>query len=180
MLNKTVYFFFICLSSALGQSWSLDKTTAQVGFSIVHLKVSTVDGSFGIYDASLTSSKKDFTDASIAFTADAASINTKSKSRDAQLRKDEYFDVTKFPKITFNSTSVKKVGTNHKIDGNISIKGVTKPVSLNATFKLSSDGKNVEIAAEGEINRVDFGVGTSGATLNDEVALKISGRFNKQ
>ncbi len=180
MIKKALFLFFVSFSPVFGQTWSLDKTTSSVGFSIVHLKVSTVDGTFGVYDAKLTSAKKDFSDAAIEFSADVVSINTSSKSRDNHLKKDEYFDVAKFPKLTFKSTSVKKAGQAYKIAGNITIKGVTKPIVLNATIKLAPDTKSVEIKADGEINRIDYGVGTSGASLNDEVKLKISGTFNKQ
>jgi polyisoprenoid-binding protein YceI len=180
MIKKAILLLFVTLSSASGQSWFLDKSTSSVGFSIVHLKVSTVDGSFGVYDAKFTAAKKDFSDAVIEFSADVVSVNTSSKSRDNHLRKDEYFDAAKFPKLTFKSTSVKKAGSAYKITGNLTIKGVTKPVVLDATFKPAADAKGVEITASGEINRIDFGVGTSGASLNDEVKLKISGTFNKQ
>lgn len=180
MMKKALFLFFISFSSVFGQNWVLEKSTSNVGFSITHLKVSTVDGSFGVYEAKLTSSKKDFSDAVIEFSADVTSVNTNSKSRDNHLKKDEFFDAAKYPKITFKSTSVKKSGQAYKISGNLTIKGVTKPVVLNATLKLASDAKSVEIKADGEINRIDFGVGTSGASLNDEVTLKVSGKFNKQ
>jgi polyisoprenoid-binding protein YceI len=128
MIKKAILLLFVTLSSASGQSWFLDKSTSSVGFSIVHLKVSTVDGSFGVYDAKFTAAKKDFSDAVIEFSADVVSVNTSSKSRDNHLRKDEYFDAAKFPKLTFKSTSVKKAGSAYKITGNLTIKGVTKPV----------------------------------------------------
>ena len=179
-MKKALFLFFVSFSSVFGQSWSLDKSTSSVGFSIVHLKVSTVDGTFGVYDAKVTAAKKDFSDAVIEFSADVVSINTSSRSRDNHLKKDEYFDAAKFPKLTFKSTSVKKAGTAYKITGNLTIKGVTKVVVLDAAFNPAADAKSVEITATGEINRIDFGVGTSGASLNDEVKLKISGTFNKQ
>lgn len=179
-MKKALFLVFVSLSSVFGQSWSLDKASSNVGFSIVHLKVSTVDGSFSTYEAAMTSAKKDFSDAVFEFSADIVSINTNSKSRDSHLKKDDYFNAAKYPKLTFKSASVKKAGQAYKITGNLTIKGVTKSVVLDGIFKPSADGKSVEITATGEINRIDFGVGTSGASLNDEVKLKISGKFNKQ
>ncbi len=161
-----------------GQAWTLSR--GNVGFTIVHLKVSEVEGSFGVFDAKLSSTKSDFTDLKIDFTADVASVNTNSKGRDKEIKKEEYFNVDVHPKITFKGTSVKKAGgQKYKIAGNLTIKGVTKPIILDATISTKDPKKTLSIEASTKINRIDFGVGTSGMSLNDDVNLKISGEFSK-
>jgi len=171
-------------SLTFAQDWVLDKSHANVGFSIVHLKISEVDGSFGKFDAKMTSSKEDFSDAVFDFTAEVASVNTGNERRDNHLRSDDFFAAEKHPAITFKSTSVKKVsGNNYKITGNLTMRGVTKPVTLDAIFRGPIDGRGdkkiVGIKASGTLNRIDFGVGKSGASVDDEVTLRISGEFSK-
>lgn len=171
-------------SLTFAQDWALDKSHSNVGFSIVHLKISEVDGSFGKFDAKMTSSKEDFSDAVFDFTAEVASVNTGNERRDGHLRSDDFFAAEKHPSITFKSTSVKKVsGNNYKITGNLTMKGVTKPVTLDAIFRGPIDGRGgkkiVGVKASGTLNRIDFGVGTSGASVDDEVTLRISGEFSK-
>jgi polyisoprenoid-binding protein YceI len=182
--------FILSVAAALvstltfAQDWVLDKSHANVGFSIVHLKISEVDGSFGKFDAKMTSSKEDFTDAVFEFTAEASSINTGNERRDGHLRSDDYFAAEKFPTLSFKSTSVKKVsGNNYQIVGNLTMRGVTKPLTLNATIRGPIEGRQgkkiVGIKATGTVNRVEFGVGKSGAAVDDEVEIKVSGEFSK-
>ncbi len=166
------------------QDWVLDKAHANVGFSIVHLKISEVDGSFGKFDAKITSSKEDFTDAAIDFSAEVASISTGNDRRDGHLKSDDFFAAEKHPSITFKSTSVAKVsGNNYKITGNLTMRGVTKAITLDAVIRGPIEGRGgkkiVGIKATGTINRIDFGVGKSGPTADDEVTLRVSGEFSK-
>lgn len=180
--------YFLTLLVALislgsfAQEWVLDKAHANVSFSIVHLKISEVDGKFETFDAKITAAKEDFTDAVFEFTGDIASINTGNKYRDNDLRSDNYFDAEKYPTMTFKSTSVTKVsGTKYKINGNLTMHGVTKPVSLDAVIRGPIEvrgSKKVGVKADGVINRIDFGVGKSGPVLDDEVVIKVSGEFN--
>src|SRR6478752_2805569 len=94
-------------------SWTLDKSHTKLGFGVSHLMISETEGSFKKYDASISSkSESDFTDASVKLNIDAASINTDDESRDNHLKGADFFDVAKFPSITFESTSFKKVEGN--------------------------------------------------------------------
>lgn len=185
-MKKIILSFAVALVSTatFAQDWVLDKSHSNVGFSIVHLKISEVDGSFGKFDAKITSSKEDFSDAVIDFTAEVASVNTGNERRDGHLRSDDFFAAEKHPTISFKSTSVKKVsGNNYKITGNLTMRGVTKPITLDAVLRGPIDGRGgkkiVGIKASGTLNRIDFGVGTSGAAVDDEVTLRISGEFSK-
>lgn len=182
-MKKNILFALVGLIStaAFAQEWALDKSHAHVGFTIVHLKISDVDGKFENFDAKITSSKDDFSDAQIEFSSDVSSVNTGNSFRDKDLKSENYFHAEKFPSMTFKSTSVKKVsGNKYKIEGNLTMRGVTKPVSLDAVLRGPIDNrgsKKIGIKATGTLNRIDFGVGKSGPTLDDEVALNISGEF---
>lgn len=183
-MKKYLLTFLVALISlgSFAQEWVLDKAHANVSFSIVHLKISEVDGKFETFDAKVTSAKEDFTDAVFEFTGDIASINTGNKFRDNDLRSDNYFDAEKFPAMTFKSTSISHLGgTKYKLTGNMTIKGVTKPITLDAVIRGPIEvrgSKKIGIKADGVINRIDFGVGKSGPVLDDEVVFKVSGEFN--
>ena len=94
--------------AATAQTWTLDKAHAKLGFSITHLLVSDVEGSFKSIDATITSTKEDFSDAVIEFKGDAASITTDNTDRDTHLKSADFFEVEKFTSLSFKSTSIKK------------------------------------------------------------------------
>ena len=171
--------------TTIAQTWSLDKAHSNVGFTITHMMISDVDGSFKSYDAKLTSSKVDFSDAIFEFSAEIGSINTSNDMRDGHLKGPDFFDAAKFSTVNFKSTKIKKgKGQNYTISGNLTMHGVTKPLVLAATIKgpvenPRSKKQMMGITATGKVNRIAFGVGTSGATLGDDVAIKISGEFTK-
>lgn len=167
-----------------GQTWSVDKSHAKLGFQITHLMISDVDGSFSTYEATITSSNEDFSDAVFEISADIASINTGSEGRDKDLKSAGYFDAEQFPKLTFKSTSFKKVeGNKYKLAGDLTIKGVTKPAEMDVVIKgpIERRGKKViGLKVSGAINRVDFGVGKpGGAVQSEEVMIVANGEFVK-
>lgn len=177
------------LSVAQAQTWALDKAHSRLGFTITHLLISEVDGNFKTFDAKLTSEKADFSDAVFEMTADVNSINTDNERRDGHLKTPDYFDAAKYPTLSFKSTSFKKVsGKNYKLMGDLTMHGVTKPVTMDAvlTGPVTMDsprGKQEKIGlkANGTVKRTDFGVGSSGgATISEEVEIKINGEFGKQ
>lgn len=186
-MKKGFLILALGLVSSLGfsQNWAVDKNHSNLGFTITHLMISEVDGNFKDFDAKITSSKADFSDAVFELTANIASINTGNEMRDKHLRSGDYFDVEKFSTMSFKSTSVKKVsGENYKIMGNLTIHGVTKPVTLNATLKgpvehQRSKKQMIGLKVTGTINRIDFGVGKEGATLSNDVEIKATGEFVK-
>ncbi|GAB3567567.1 YceI family protein [Spirosoma luteolum] len=176
-------------SSAFAQSWTVDKAHSRVGFTVTHLMLSEVDGNFKTFDASLQASKADLSDAVIELTADVNSINTDNERRDGHLKSPDWFDSAKYPTITFKSTSFKKVdGKKYKLAGNLTMHGVTKPVTLDAvlTGPVTMDsprGKQEKAGLKiaGTINRVDFGVGSAGSTVvSEDIEIKAAGEFAKQ
>ncbi|MGZ3899312.1 MAG: YceI family protein, partial [Bacteroidia bacterium] len=101
-------FAFLSVAAISQTNWKVDASHSKLGFSVTHMMVSDVDGKFKLYEGNVTSkTEDDFTDATIDFTADAASINTEDEKRDGHLKSPDFFDVEKYPKISFKSTSMK-------------------------------------------------------------------------
>src|SRR5690606_8785620 len=141
--------------------WLVDKSHSQIGFEVKHMMVSKVKGSFDAYTAEVEAADlTDLTTANIAFTFDVASINTRSEDRDNHLKSGDFFDVEKYPNITFKSTKIEKDGDDYEVTGDLTIKDVTKPV----TFEVEYGGKGVNawgvdvygFEAEAKINREEF------------------------
>ena len=135
-MKKTILLMAAALfsASAFAQgTWKNDPMHSKLGFTITHLMVSDVDGIFKDFSCTITASKPDFSDAKFDLTVKTTSVNTDVDYRDNDLRGASYFDVAKFPTMTFTSTGISTVSTNHyKLTGNLTLGGVTKP----ATFEL--------------------------------------------
>jgi polyisoprenoid-binding protein YceI len=174
-------------SSVFAQSWTLDKAHAKLGFTVTHLMVSDVEGKFKNFDINITSSKDDFTDATIDLTADINSINTDNDYRDNDLKGEKFFNAKQFPTLSFKSTSLKKTDAkNYKLYGNLTMHGVTKPivldVILNGVIQNPMNKKNVAgFKIKGAIKRSDFGIGAAypGAIVSDEVSIDANVELNK-
>jgi polyisoprenoid-binding protein YceI len=167
-------------------TWTLDKSHAKLGFSVTHLSVSEVEGSFKIFDATINAVNDDFTDATVSLSADAASVNTDSEQRDTHLKSADFFDVTKFPTITFTSTSFKKVSEGkYKVIGNLTMHGVTKSIELEAKAAMGTNPMSKKTIAgfkiTGKIKRTDFGISAStpSAMVSDEIAINANAEFVK-
>jgi polyisoprenoid-binding protein YceI len=184
-MKKITILAFALLASvaSFAQKWSLDKAHAKMTFTVTHLMMSEVDGVFKSFDATVTSSKEDFSDAVFELTADLKQVTTNQENRDAHLQRDDMFDTAKFPTLSFKSTGITTAGPKkYKLNGNLTIKGVTKPVTLDLTLVgtgAARDGKKlVGFKVTGAVKRTDFGVGTMpGAVVADEVELRASGEF---
>ncbi len=187
-MKKTSYVLtFVLLTSAtvIAQTkWSVDPAHSKLGFTVTHMSMSEVDGDFKKFDATITSSKPDFSDAVFEMTADVASINTENDMRDGDLKSEHWFDAAKYPTLTFKSTSITKVNAkNYKLKGNMTIHGVTKPVALDLTLNgVGKDARTQKPKAgfkvTGAINRTNFGVGQApGAMISEEILLRANGEF---
>ncbi|MBT1702187.1 YceI family protein [Chryseosolibacter indicus] len=167
-------------------TWKLDAAHSKLGFSITHLSVSEVEGSFKKVDATIVATKDDFSDAKVTMTADVNSIDTDNEDRDAHLKKPDFFDAEKYPTITFESTSFKKTGEKtYKVKGNLTLHGVTKPVELDAKVNIGTNPMSKKTIAgfkiTGTIKRTDFGISkdTPSVMLSDEVAIEANIEFAK-
>jgi len=166
--------------------YNVDKAHSSVGFTITHLSISDIDGSFKTFDAKFTSSKEDFSDAVFEFTADVNSINTDNEKRDGHLKSADFFDVAKFSTLTFKSKSVKKVaGNKYTIIGDLTMHGVTKMVSFDAVIRTGvnpmSKKNIVGVKVNGTVNRSTFGIGATmpGTMLSEDVIVRGSAEFSK-
>lgn len=181
---SAILFAFTVVTST---TWTYDKSHAKVGFTVTHLMISDVEGYFKTANVTLTTTKEDFTDAVVEMTAEAASINTDNEKRDAHLQSDDFFDVAKFPTLSFKSTSFKKTKTanTYEVKGNLTMHGVTKPVTLTAVAKTGTHPMNKKTIAgfkvTGKLNRSDFGIGggTPSAIVSDEVLIDANAEFAK-
>ena len=178
---------FVSSAGAFAQTWNVDKSHSNLGFTVTHLLISDVDGKFKDFDVKMTSSKPDFTDAQIDLTADVSSINTDQEKRDNHLKSPDFFDAAKYPTLTFKSKSVTKVsGNKYKVTGDLTMHGVTKPVTLDAVINGPvTDAKSQKTRAgykiTGEVKRADFALGTiPAAVVSDEIAIRGSGELIKE
>jgi polyisoprenoid-binding protein YceI len=171
--------------SAQTTTWKNDKMHSKLTFTVTHLLVSDVDGLFKNFDVTITTTKPDFSDAMFDLSADAASINTEVEMRDNDLKSANYFDVATYPKITFRSTSIMPDGQNKfKLTGNLTMHGVTKPVTMNLWFRGTTENpmskkKDAGFKLTGNLKRSDFNIGskTSSAMVSDEIEIKADGEF---
>ena len=125
--------------------------------------ISETEGHFNVYDGTVVTKNEDFTDAQVNFSVDAASINTESADRDKHLKSADFFDVEKFPKLNFKSTSFKKVsGNKYSLEGELTIKNVTKKVKFDVTYNGQAKSPWGQTAAgfkaTSSINRFDYGL----------------------
>lgn len=171
-------------------NWALDPAHSELQFKVKHLMITTVTGSLKSLSASLTSSSDDFEDASVKFEAETASIDTGNNDRDNHLKSADFFDADQFPKITFESVSLEKDDDDYKLKGNLTIKGITKPVKLDVEFGgIATDpwgNTKAGFTISGKINRTDFGLTwnaaleTGGVMVSEEVKILGELQFIKQ
>ena len=164
-MKKLLYSAFMVLFALLSinaqTKWTADKAHSKIQFSVTHLIISEVTGQFKSFDADVESSKDDFTDAKIQFSADVNSIDTDNEDRDKHLKSDDFFNAEKFPKITFKGKSFKKVDAkNYKLTGDFTIRDITKEITLdvvfNGTVKDPWGNTKAGFKIKGEINRLDY------------------------
>lgn len=171
-------------------SWILDTVHSHVGFSVKHMMVATARGQFKTYSGQVNLDEKDFTRSTFEGEIDVASIDTGNADRDNHLRNNDFFDAPNHPKITFKSTKIEKKGDGEYIvHGDLTIRGVTKPVALEVEYVGISKNLYGKIVAgfgvRGTINRKDFGVNfnavleTGGVALAEKVKIEIDLEANQ-
>lgn len=193
-MKKQIFFAAVALAAifysftvASNTDWTNDKVHTKVGFSVTHMLISDVEGYFKNVSIKLTSTKDDFTDAVVEFSAEAGSINTDNEMRDNDLKSAKFFDVAQFPTITFKSTSFKKAkaANTYTVKGNLTMHGITKPVTLTALARTGvhpMTKKNIAgFKISGTLLRSDFGIGSGVPTaiVSDEVQIDANAEFSK-
>ncbi len=160
-------------------SYTVDNAHSRLGFTIKHMGISDFNGNFGKFETKITTSKADFSDAVVELSADVNTINTGNEMRDGHLKGADFFETEKFPTLTFKSTAFKLVkGKNYKIEGDLTMHGVTKKVTLNAVhYGNVENPQNKKTVAgfkvTGVVKRSEFGIGVGfpAPGLSDEVNL---------
>ncbi len=175
----------------MAQKWVVDPTHTNVEFPVKHMMIATVRGRFSEVEGVIEGDPSDLTTARFEATINTKSIDTRQEDRDNHLRSADFFDVENHPKITFKSTSVEKVGENqYKVTGDLTIRGVTRPVNAGHHVRRARQGSVGRRAhrstAKGAINRKDFGLTwnaaleTGGVLVSDEVKLEIDAEAVRQ
>ena len=164
-------------------TWSFDNAHSSIGFSVRHLMISKVRGHFNQWEGTFDYDESDPTKSKLSVRIDAASIDTREEKRDAHLRSPDFFDVEKFPALTFASTRVERDGDDFVVSGDLTIHGVTRAVqlkveSLGAT-KDPWGGYRAGFSASTTINRKDFGLTwnaaleTGGVVVGEKIEIAI-------
>lgn len=171
--------------------WNLDAVHSEVGFSVKHMMISKAKGTFDKFDAVVEADVEDLTSATIEVTIDATSINTRNEDRDNHLRSGDFFDAENHPTITFVATDIKSKGGNeYDVTGDLTIRGTTKPVTLDVTFEGQSKdpmgGSTVAgFSGATKISREEFGLTwnaaleTGGVLVSDEVKINFELELQK-
>jgi polyisoprenoid-binding protein YceI len=192
MKSLTVLATTLAAQAAFASNWDIDAAHARTGFLVKHMSVTDVYGGFKKFSGKVVLDEKDISKSSVTVEIDPSSIDTGSTDRDNHLKSPDFFDAGKFPKITFKSTKVEKVGTQLKVTGDLTIKDITKPVVLTvdgpgAEAKNPFNGAIVSaVKATGVVNRKDFGMTfnkvleTGGVLVGEEVTLQIDAELVKQ
>lgn len=163
-------------------TYKLDPTHSEVTFKVKHMMITNVTGNFSKFDAEMQSDKDDFSDAKVSFEADVNSISTNNEQRDGHLKSEDFFAADKFPKISFQSTEMKKISDDeYRLSGNITVRDVTKPITFNVEYGGTQTDPygNVKsgFTLAGKISRKEFGLNwnavteAGGVVVSDDVKL---------
>jgi polyisoprenoid-binding protein YceI len=174
---------------AAAETWTIDTDHSSVGFTVRHMMVSNVKGTFGAFRGSAEVDEKDITKSRISVTIDTASINTGVAKRDDHLRSADFFDTAKYPTMTYVSKKVEKIGADRmKVYGDLTLHGVTKPVVLEVegptkAYKDPWGNLRRGASATATINRKDFGLAwnkaieAGGVLVGEEVKILLEMEF---
>ena len=172
--------------------WAVDPMHSEVQFKVKHLMITTVTGYFQKFNIEAETEDEQFTKANrVVFTADVNSISTNNEQRDTHLRSAEFFDAEQFGEVRFESANYEKVGSdNYKLQGNLTIKGVTKPVTVDVEFGgivVDPYGQTkAGFTVTGKISRKEFGLTWNAVTeagsvvVSDEIKLHAEVQLVKQ
>jgi len=185
LMGLTMSFAVSGYSNAQSGDYVIDPDHSQVIFKVKHLAISTVTGRFDLFEGTYNFDSENIGDSSVEATIVASSINTNEKDRDDHLKSEDFFNVEKYPNISFKSKEIKKVDdTNFQIIGDLTMHGVTKEVTLDAVYEghLAKDNWGKErtaFIANGKVSRKDFGMTWNkalelgGVVVGDEIRITL-------
>ena len=162
-------------------TWAIDPVHSEVSFVVRHMMVSKVRGRFDKFEGTIVTAE-DPLQSSVTASIDLSSVNTGTAQRDAHIRSADFFEVEKHPVMTFQSTAVRNEGDAFRLDGGLTIRGVTRPLTLeleiNGFGPDASGGTRVGFSAIGEISRTDFGVSFNGPIPGVPGGVAVSDRVS--
>ena len=171
--------------------WLIDPAHTQIQFKVKHLVISTVTGSFDKFEGGMNSSREDFTDAEVWFSADIASINTNMPDRDTHLKSPDFFDAANHPQLSFKSTGIQKKGGDiYKLTGDLTIRGTSRPIELDVEYGglMKDPWGNTKVGFEltGKLHRKDYGLNwnaiteAGGLVVSEDVKILINVELSRQ
>lgn len=187
-LFLTLVFVVTAILVSAQTTWNSDPNHSRLAFTITHSGISDITGSFDKFNVVIISDQPDFSDAKISLTTDVASINTHVGKRDDHLRSADFFDVENFPKMTFESKSIRKTAENrYEVSGDLKLHGITKTMTVTMIYRGTNtkpDDKTAQTAGiqiTGTLKRLDFGIGKTfpELALSNEVHIKADGEFKR-
>ncbi len=171
-------------------TWALDPTHSEIGFKVKHLMFTNVSGQFKNFSVKAETNGDDFSGAKVEVTADVDSISTNNEQRDAHLKSADFFDTATYPQLSFTATGLSGSGEDWQLNGDLTLHGVTKPVTLSVEFGgiVKDPWGNVKagFSVNGKINRKDFGLNwnavleSGGVMVSEEVKLHAEIQLVKQ
>jgi polyisoprenoid-binding protein YceI len=178
-------------ATAIKTKWVLDPSHSEILFKVKHLMITNVKGEFRKFNAEVNCIGDDLTTAKAHAVIESSSVFTNDENRDGHLKGVDFFDADVYPALTFDSTSfINKAGSDYELKGNLTIKGVTKEVTLNVEFGgINKDpwgNEKAGFSINGKINRKDWGLNwnaaleTGGVLVSDEVKIHAELQFVKQ
>jgi polyisoprenoid-binding protein YceI len=170
--------------------WTIDKEHTNIGFAVSHFLISDTVGCFTDFDATVNAPLNDFTGGAVSFTARTASVSTNNEQRDGHLRSKDFFDSSEYPELKFTGTLVKEGGKD-VLRGNMTIRGITRPVSFAVTYggRMKDRTFRIEKAGfkiSGTVNRLDYGMKWNetfeggGAIVGAEVKIDLNVEINRK
>jgi polyisoprenoid-binding protein YceI len=164
-------------------TWTIDPSHSTVEFVAKHMMITTVKGRFAELEGTIVADEANIGDSTVEVTMQAASLDTRSEQRDAHLRSPDFLDVETYPTVTFRSTRIEGTKDEFQLTGDLTIRGVTRPITLDVTFEGEGKdpwgGTRASFSAKGKFDRRDFGLTwnvaleTGGILVSNEVKINI-------
>ena len=171
-------------------TWTIDPSHSTVEFVAKHMMITTVKGRFAELAGTVVADETRFEDSSVEVTFQAASLDTRSEQRDTHLHSADFLDVEHYPEVTFRSTAIRGAKESFELTGDLTIRGVTRPITLDVTYEGEGKdpwgGTRASFSATGKFDRRDYGLTwnvaleTGGILVSNEVRINVEAQLVQQ
>ncbi|HLR25365.1 MAG TPA: YceI family protein [Fodinibius sp.] len=185
-LTIILSFLILPVSVFAQDSWVEDPAHSKLGFTVTHLGIADVTGYFDDYGVTIEASEEDFSDAKVELSVQTASINTRVEKRNDHLKSPDFFNVEKYPAMTFKSTGIREIADNkYELTGDLTLHGLTKPVTVTMVYRgtvqneMTQGNLKAGIQITATIDRSEFDLGSNfpPPMISNEVRIKADGEF---